>query len=60
MLQNKIIKQYEGPIYKRGEIITVQGRKFKYVKMVKGNWALRSFPGNEPYQLNKAGFLIPC
>ena len=45
--------------YKRGEIIEVQGRKFKYIKMVKGNWALRSFPDNKPYQLNKAGFLIP-
>jgi len=45
--------------YKRGEILTVQGRQFKYVKMVKGNWALRSFPDNEPYQLNEAGYLIP-
>lgn len=41
----KIIAKYDGPIYKRGEIITVQGRKFKYMKMVKGDWALRSFPG---------------
>lgn len=47
------------PIYKRGQLITVQGRSFKYVKMVKGNWVMRSFPGNELYTLNKAGFLIP-
>ncbi len=47
------------PIYKRGQLITVQGRKFTYVKMVKGNWVMRSFPGNVLHTLNKAGFLIP-
>ncbi len=47
------------PLYKRNQVVDVQGRKMKYIKMVSGNYVFRSYPGNVLYTLNKAGFLIP-
>lgn len=61
MKQNKIVQPYKFPkVFKRGEFTTIQGIRLQYVKMVKGRLAFKSFPDGKKYQLNMAGYLIPC